>query len=99
LKRDGLAARLRALAERIERIRPLNHDPEAYFVERDAIRRDLLREVETLERRGESASPPRERFETGQIAGRRGLVKVEIRRGRRQEPKCPNPQRPPTSRR
>ena len=74
----GLADRLYALADRIKRIQPLNHRPDAYFEERDEIHKALLREAAALGRRAPGANP-RGRFETGVIAGPGRMVRVEKR--------------------
>lgn len=78
---DRLGERLLALAHRLDRLRPLNHDPEAYFVERDEIRKALTREAEAIGARRPDAAR-KGRFEAGAVVvgGRR--VEVE-RRGER----------------
>ena len=89
---ESLARRLRALAERIARIQPLNHDPERYFVERDAIRREILREAAALEAPRRVAAPPLPKFEPGAFPARGRIVRAEIRRARRlKEAACPAP--------
>jgi hypothetical protein len=98
LTRDGLSGRLRKLADRLDRLRPLNHDPEAYFVERDDIRKALMREAGELDRPA-AAPAERGRFEDGVKAVNGRLVRAE-RRGRfalRQERPCPNQTRSPGS--
>ena len=80
--RDRLAERLLALADRIERLKPLNHDPDAYFVEKDEIRRTLMREAETLGARRPDPAP-RGRFEAGAVAVQGRMVRAEVRRARR----------------
>ncbi len=95
MTRDGLGSRLRRLADRLDRLRPLNHDPEAYFVKRDEIRRDLVREAEALDAR-ERAAPPRERFHAGLLVAKGRTVKAEIRRARRRAPACDS-RKPPIS--
>lgn len=78
-----LARRLDRLAWRLEVLRPLNHDPEAYFIERDAIRRELEKIARELSPRRAAAEVERGRFSPGDIsvAGRR--VRVELRHEQR----------------
>ena len=45
---DEAARRLRALVARLARLKPLNHDPERYFVERDAVEKELLEVADGL---------------------------------------------------
>lgn len=77
----GLADRLYALADRLDRLKPLNHTPDAYFEERDEIREALRREAAALGRRAPCVNP-RGRFETGMIAGPGRMVRVEKRASR-----------------
>jgi hypothetical protein len=76
-----LAHRLYALADRLDRLRPLSHKPDAFFEERDEIREALRREARALGARAPQANP-RGRFETGAIRDGGRVVSVE-RRGRR----------------
>ena len=78
---DRLGERLLALAHRLDRLRPQSHDPEAYFVERDDIRRALMREAERLDARATLAAA-RGRFTAGAVVVEGRRVQVE-RRGER----------------
>ena len=81
---DRLGERLLALAHRLDRLRPLSSDPEAYFVERDEIRRALVREAEALGARRPDAVA-KGRFATGAVVVEGRRVQVE-RRGRASAP-------------
>jgi hypothetical protein len=69
--RDELGQRLRALAQRLDRLRLLNHDPEFFHIERDEIRHALMCEADALSKSAVALNP-RGRFETGalRIGGR-----------------------------
>jgi len=45
---DQAAGRLFALAARVGRLKPLNHDPEAFFVDRGEVEADLKRLAEDV---------------------------------------------------
>ena len=74
-----LGRRLVALADRLDRLRPQSHDPEAYHLERDEIRQALLREAQALGARV-AAPVERGRFETG-VLRRDGRAILIERRG------------------
>ena len=83
MKPDELAHVLRDLAERVERLRPLNHDPELYFVSRDEIRADMQKLADSLSPRRPPFQNPKAVFvgSDAYVAGRRVVV---CRRGSRQ---------------
>ena len=88
------ARALRALADRVERLKPLASDPEAFFVERDEIRAELGRLAKRLlAGRVDPPRAPLERFSAGTIAaanGRRIACEVRGARRRSQKPEARN---------
>ena len=79
---DDPAARLAVLANRVERLRPSSHDPEAYHVERDAIFRELRKLAGELATKRIDIPTPRGKFTAGSIEDNGRRVGVE-RRGQR----------------
>ena len=73
---EELSKALQALARRIERLTPLNHDPERYFVERDDIRAELEKLASRLTSREVERVNPRAKYADGDVyvAGRRVSV-------------------------
>ena len=70
------------LADRVGRLKPLNHDPEAFFVDRSEIEAELVRLARKLRPGPQRESPrPRERFAEGLIPFKGRLI-PSIRRGR-----------------
>jgi hypothetical protein len=78
------AQALLALADRIDRLRPLSSDPEKYFVDRGEVVADLLKVARELDPRGAAEKRgPKPKFTPGTliVGGRR--VPVERRGARR----------------
>jgi len=70
------------LADRVGRLKPLNHDPEAFFVDRSEIEAELMRLARKLRPGPQRESPrPRETFAEGLIPSKGRLI-PSIRRGR-----------------
>ena len=76
MKPEDLAQILRDLARRIERLQPLNHDPERYFVNRDELRAELQTLADRLSPRRPPFQNPKAAFVEGDtfVAGRRVVV-------------------------
>jgi hypothetical protein len=79
---DELAARLAVLADRVDRLRPSNHDPEAYFIERDQIRATLKKLAADIAPSRVGVAAERGKFTAGAIRVDGVRVSVE-RRGHR----------------
>jgi hypothetical protein len=75
----GMAQSLRALARRLDRLRPLNHEPEKYFEDRDEIRRELERLADAVSPAGVSRNNARAKFEAADVYARGRVVKVSRR--------------------
>jgi len=75
-----IPGRLRDLARRVDRLKPLNHDPVRYFENRDEIRRDLeLLAEELTAPHGVARANPRAAFEARDVHARGRVVKVSRR--------------------
>lgn len=75
-----------SLASRVDRLRPLNHDPEAYFVERGEIVNELVKLARDLRPTAEFEKPARGDFRPGAIEHKGRRVAVETRGARRSAP-------------
>jgi hypothetical protein len=82
---DEAARRLIALARRVGRLKPLNHDPERFFVDRGEVEADLMRLGEELApRRLAPRAPPDSQFHPGRIVvGGRSVFVTTARRAAR----------------
>ena len=65
------------LADRLGRLKPLNHDPEAFFVDRSEIEAELVQPGPQRER-----PRPRETFAEGLIPFNGRLIPASVRRRR-----------------
>ena len=71
------------LADRVGRLKPLNHDPEAFFVDRSEIEAELVRLARKLHPGARPQSPrPRETFAEGLIPLKGRLITASVRRRR-----------------
>ena len=71
------------LADRVGRLKPLNHDPEAFFVDRSEIEVELVRLARKLQPDPQRESPrPRETFAEGLIPLKGRLIPASVRRRR-----------------
>ena len=71
------------LADRVGRLKPLNHDPEAFFVNRSEIEAELVRLARKLHPGPRRESPrPREAFAEGLIRLKGRLIPASVRRRR-----------------
>ena len=71
------------LADRVGRLKPLSHDPEAFFDDRSEIEAELVRLARKPEPGPQRESPrPRETFAEGLIPFKGRLIRSSIRRGR-----------------
>jgi len=76
---DEAARALVALARRVARLQPLNHDPEKYFVDRGEVEADMIKLADDMSPRA-SRLPERDtRFTPGAIEHRGRRVAVETR--------------------
>jgi hypothetical protein len=75
-----------ALISRLERLKPLNHDPEAYFVERSEIEAGLRRVARALAPRAAAGRPERGLFTPGALAVNGRVVPVSVRKRRNPPP-------------
>ena len=76
-----LASELLSLRDRVGRLRPLNHDPEAYFVERDDIQHALGKLARRLSPSlARLTRSPRARFTPGLIVVKGRTVCAFVRR-------------------
>lgn len=76
-----LASELMSLRDRVRRLRPLNHDPEAYFVERDDIQHALGKLAKRLcPNLARLRSNPRAPFTPGPIVVNGRIVGAFVRR-------------------
>ena len=78
----GIARRVAALAGRVGRLMPKNHDPESFFVDRGEVEAELMALARELAPGPLPAPNPRGTFEAGPIAARGRIVRVEVRRAR-----------------
>jgi len=86
---DELSGRLRDLARRVDRLRPLHHDPVKYFEDRDEIRRDLeMLADEAAPQNAVKRSNPRVALAAGDVFARGRIVKVTVRGATRAAPGC-----------
>ena len=77
------ARALFGLADRVGRLKPLNHDPEAFFVDRSEIEAELVRLARKLHPASRAESPrPRETFAEGLIPLKGRLIPASVRRRR-----------------
>jgi hypothetical protein len=77
------AARLRGLADRVGRLKPMSSDPEKFHVDKSEIESELVKLARRLDPRpAAERRPPDSRFTPGEIevGGRR--VTASVRRGR-----------------
>ena len=77
------ARALSDLANRVGRLKPLNHDPEAFFVDRSEIEAELVRLARKLQPvAAPGSSRPRETFAEGLIPLKGRLIAASVRRRR-----------------
>ena len=71
------------LADRVGRLKPLNRDPEAFFVDRSEIEGELVGPARKLQPGAARRSPrPRETFVEGLIRLKGRLIPASVRRRR-----------------